>query len=625
MPAPDPAAWGISTGHHHVRGDWVPAPERGVAAALAAMGAIEPGPPPSPTWVVRRDAGLEVPWEATLRTEDGSRRTVHGTVRPEDLPLGYHTLCGPDGDVRLIVSPGTCPLPARAWGWAVQLYAARSAASWGMGDLADLRTLARWTAAHGGGVVLINPLHGVAPAPHQEPSPYYPASRRWRNPLYLRVEEVPGADAVDLGPLPDAGRALNADRRIDRDRVWRLKREALARIWSVVGPSPAFEGWAAAQGDTLTGWAAWAAISDELGPDWRNWPPALASAHATGVAAWAAAHRDQVAFHAWLQWLLELQLRDAAGMGVAVVADLAIGADPAGADGWQWADVIAHGVSVGAPPDEFSPAGQDWGFPPFDPWRLRAAGYEPFAQIVRAALAGGGGVRIDHVAGLARLFWVPDGGRPADGVYVHYPWEDLLNVVALEATRAGAFVVGEDLGTVEPWLRDALARWRILSYKLLWFEEAPPAWWPPLALAAVTTHDLPTISGVWNGTDLAARRTMGVEVDEDAERSLRRRLEQACAVPEASGPDREIGAGEAVLRAYAAIAETPALLVTATLDDALGVEERPNQPGTTGEWPNWSLALPEPLEAVLDDPGVLRLGEVLASGRGAQSDHFGDG
>ncbi len=610
MPSPDPTAWGIAEGHHHVRGDWVPASGAGVAAALAAMRATESAPPASTTWVVRRADGVRLPWRGRLTTEDGDSRVVEGWVPPEALPLGYHTLAGPVGEVRLIVSPGVCPRPERAWGWAVQLYAARSNASWGIGDLRDLRDLAAWTGGAGGGVVLLNPLHGVAPGAAQQPSPYYPASRRWRNPIYLRVEDVGGASLVDLGALATEAHTLNADRRIDRDRVWHLKRTALEAIWRARRGDDGFERWAGEQAAPLRGWATWAAMTEVLGADWRHWPDDLRRPASPAVAAWVEGHRDAVRFHAWLQWLLDVQLRAAASEGPALIADLAIGADPAGADGWQWQDVTASGVSVGAPPDEFSPNGQDWGFPPFDPWRLRAAGYEPFAQIVRAAVAGGGGVRIDHVAGLARLYWVPDGCSPADGVYVRYPWQDLLNVAALEAARAGAFVVGEDLGTVEPWFRDALAEWGILSYKLLYFEQAPTAGWPELSLAAVSTHDLPTISGVWSGADLAARRAIGVAVDEEAEQGLLDRLRRVC------GPDA-VSAGDAVTAAYAAVSAAPSLLVAATLDDALGVEERPNQPGTVGEWPNWSLALPEPMESVMADPRVGRLAAVLARGRGA--------
>jgi 4-alpha-glucanotransferase len=456
-------------------------------------------------------------------------------------------------------------------------------------------------------VLLVNPLHGVAPTASQQASPYYPASRRWLNPSYLRVEEVAGAP----GDLRRKGRALNDDRVIDRDRVWQLKRDALERAWAATAPDEEFTRWAAQQGALLAGWSTWAALVEELGPDWHAWPPGLRKPTGRDVKAWVAAHRDRVRFHSWLQWLLARQLAAAAGEGVALISDLAIGADPSGADAWQWQDVIASGVTVGAPPDEFNINGQEWGFPPFDPWRLRAAGYEPFVQIVRAAVEGGGGVRIDHVAGLSRLFWVPEGRSPREGVYVSYPWEDLLNVVALEATRAGAFVVGEDLGTVEPWFREALAQWGVLSYRLLWFEDAPASAWPTAALAAVTTHDLPTVAGVVTGKDLAARVAIDVPVDDEAEQSVVERLARATGGP-APSPD------DAVIGAYRVAASTPSVLVTATLEDALVVEERPNMPGTTDEWPNWSLALPEPLEDIEADPRVRRLIDAIVEGRGTR-------
>jgi 4-alpha-glucanotransferase len=608
--APDPEAWGIAPGHHHVRGQWIPAPSTGVEAALGAMGAAGARPTPTPTWVVERSGGVDVPFPATLQTEDGGSGPVHGRV--EEVPLGYHRLVPEDGSeaIRLIVSPGVCPLPRRTWGWAVQLYAARSRASWGMGDLADLRRLARWSGSRGAGMLLVNPVHAVAPTPEQQSSPYFPASRRWRNPIYLRLEEVPGAAGVDgIDGLASAGRALNADRRIDRQEVWRLKRAALSAIWaSGGGGAPGFDAWVGEQGADLTGFATWSALTDAYGHDWREWPDALRHPSSPAVADFAASHADAVRFHGWLQWLMSRQWAEATGAGPAVVSDLAIGADPAGADAWQWQDVLAPGVAVGAPPDEFSPQGQDWGLPPFDPWRLRAAGYEPFAQIVRAAVAGGGGVRVDHVAGLFRLFWVPEGQTASEGVYVRYPWRDLLNVLALEAHRAGAFVVGEDLGTVEDEARAALAGCGVLSYRLAWFEDRPPREWPERALAAVTTHDLPTIAGVWTGADLAARRELGLAVDEEAERGLRDRLEGLC-----GRSDLEVA--EVARCAYEAVSAAPCLLAAATLDDALGVGERPNMPGTVDQWPNWSIALPVPLEEIEQDAGVSSVAEAIRTGR----------
>jgi 4-alpha-glucanotransferase len=240
-------------------------------------------------------------------------------------------------------------------------------------------------------------------------------------------------------------------------------------------------------------------------------------------------------------------------------------------------------MRVGAPPDAFNPDGQDWGLPPFDPWKLQAAEYEPFVQTVRAALRHGAGLRVDHVMGLFRLYWVPEGGSPADGTYVRYPWRDLLGILALEATMAGAYVVGEDLGTVEPWVREELAARNVLSYRLLWFESDPPSAWPEKALAAVTTHDLPTIAGVCS------------EVDGDER--FRSRL---------SGSTVD----DAVVGAYESLGRSPCLLVAATLEDVLGVVERPNRPGTLDEW-NWSRPLPLPLEELVDDPRLASLVRTL--------------
>lgn len=604
---PDPQAWGVVPGHHHVRGDWVPAPGPGVDAALAAMGAAGQAPPETTTWVVRKTEGLHVARPATLVWEDGGTTRVSGSVPPEELPLGYHRLETESGDIRVIVVPDTCPLPERTWGWAVQLYAARSSESWGMGDLADLRRLARWSAEElGAGVLLVNPLHAG-----EQASPYYPASRRWRSPLYLRVEEVPGAaDLPELENLTVAGRALNGSHRIDRAEVWRAKQGALRAIWARRRAPDGFEPWAAAQGSALSGFATWSAIAAELGPDWRAWPVELRRPDTPDVTAWAAAHADEVGFQSWMQWLVESQLRSAAAAGPKLMTDLAIGADPAGADAWQWQDVLAPGVTVGAPPDEFSPGGQDWGLPPFDPWRLRAAGYEPFAQIVRGAVAGGGGMRVDHVAGLFRLFWVPEGAGPTQGVYIRYPWRDLLGIVALEAQRAGAFVVGEDLGTVEPEAREALGAHNMLSYRLLWFEDGPPSTWPVKALAAITTHDLPTVAGVWTGADRRARRELGLAVDDEAEQRLQDKLRLAVSA------DDQTSLAEVVRRAHEALSTAPSLLVTATLEDALEVEERPNQPGTVDEWPNWSIPLPVTLEELETQPGVRAVAQAIGRGRG---------
>src|SRR3954454_19856677 len=387
----------------------------------------------------------------------------------------------------------TRSLRGPAWGWAVQLYAARSERSWGIGDLTDLRTLREWAADQGAGFLLVNPLHAVGADLPQESSPYLPATRRFRNPIYLRPDDVPGAERVALEEYESRRREVNDAPLIDRDAVWQLKREALRLIFDASEPSEDFLAWRSAQGRPLEEFALWSALSEQHGADWHVWPEDLRRPEGT------TADADDTTFHAWLQWALERALTEASG-DLTVIQDLPIGVSGGGADAWVWQDLLASGVRVGAPPDVFNAAGQDWGSPPLIPWRMRAAGYDAFIETIRATIAGGGGLRIDHVMGLFRLWWVPEGKGPTEGAYVRYPSDDLMDIVALESHRAQALVVGEDLGTVEPGVREALADHNILSYRLLWFEDDEPSGWPTAALAGVTTHDLPTVAGLWTGS-----------------------------------------------------------------------------------------------------------------------------
>jgi 4-alpha-glucanotransferase len=590
------------------------APAATLDAVLHAMGADREAPSAdSPVWCVRPEAGATVDDPTALTTEDGAVvRLEAGQQLPPDLPLGYHTLDELEGHGRrtLVVSPGSCVLPGNAptWGWAVQLYAARSRRSWGMGDLGDLAELGRWSAGElGAGLLLVNPLHAAVPVVPQDPSPYYPSSRRFRNPLYLRVEDVPGAEA--LGPaleeLAAAGHALNADRRIDRDAVFALKMEALAELWERGGHDPTFAEWCRAKGAPLDAYGTFCVLSEEHGRPWQAWPEGLRHPEGGGVASFRDRHRHRIDFHRWLQWLLDSQLARASS-AVPVVHDLAVGFDPDGADAWEWQDVVARGMSVGAPPDQFNTRGQDWGLPPFDPWRLRAAGYGPFLETLRAAFRHAGGLRLDHVMGLFRQFWVPHGAKPTEGTYVRYPASDLLDLVALESHRAGAYVVGEDLGTVEDEVRRELAARDILSYRLLWFEAGDPSGYPERALAAVTTHDLPTVTGLWSGRDLAAQKEAGMAPNEEGTSALRERIGALAGV----GP--EAPADEVVVATYGALARAPSLLLTASLDDAVGNEERPNMPGTRDEWPNWSIALPSAIEDLEADPRPAAIARALA-------------
>jgi len=290
-----------------------------------------------------------------------------------------------------------------------------------------------------------------------------------------------------------------------------------------------------------------------------------------------------------------------------VIQDLPIGVSGGGADAWAWQDVLAEGVSVGAPPDAFNSQGQDWGSPPLVPWRLRDADYEPFVQSIRATIAGAGGLRIDHVMGLFRLWWVPGGGSAAGGAYVRYPAEDLLDIVALESHRAQALVVGEDLGTVEDGVREAMEEHGILSYRLLWFEDDDPSEWPASAMAAISTHDLPTVAGLWTGADLTEQREQGTGTDEELERGRASLLAHLPGLPD------DATAEQAVERAHRLLARAPSALLSATLDDAVGEVRRPNMPGA-GHRPNWSLPLPVPVEDLAAHPLVQTVARTLADG-----------
>jgi 4-alpha-glucanotransferase len=565
--------------------------------------------------VVLRGATTFVPESAgEIRLEDGTSRTVD---RGENivLPLGYHeyTAASASEPIRVIVAPARCHLPddLRIWGWAAQLYATRSRQSWGVGDLADLRQLATWSRELGAGALMINPLSAVTPVLSVEPSPYFPSSRRFRNPIYIRVEEVPGARELGdlLERLATSGRGLNASRRIDRDAVFALKMHALESCFSRFGGSDAFDRYRAEQGRALTDFSIFCAIAETHGKDWRQWPVELQHPDSPAVAQRAMRDPSRVTFHAWLQWLLDVQLEEAS-RDIRIIQDLPIGIDIAGADAWCWQDLLARGVSVGVPPDEYNPPGQDWGLTPFIPHKLRAVGYQPLIETIRATARHAGGLRIDHVMGLFHLFWIPqDNGGPAHGAFVRTRADELLGIIALESERARAFVVGEDLGTVEPGVREKMADYRMLSYRLLYFEPGAPAEYPELALSTVTTHDLPTIAGLVTGADIARARAAGAAQNESGLRSMRHKVADLAGVAPDAEPEKLIR------HVYSALATAPSRVLLATLDDALGVEERPNIPGATRDWPNWSLALPIPLEDFASRSLPRQIAQALAQRR----------
>jgi 4-alpha-glucanotransferase len=588
----DPAEWGVENGYWDVTGQWHDAPEDSVRAVLDAMGAADGRPPPPTLETVRLDHQLPPAPPGRLLLEDGGEVAIDGRL-PNDLPPGYHVMEPLDApSYPLVVSPGRAPLPdEQQWGFSAQLYAARSGSSWGIGDLADLRQLGYWSSGLGARVAIINPLHAVAPTLPQQRSPYFPGSRCFMNPIFIAVEEVPGAGRADLAELASAARTLNRQRLIDRDRVWELKSLALESIFAALREVDDLDKYRADRGEALEQFATFCALAELHGPNWRSWPRQFRHPDSPQVQGFSRSRpgADRVRYYAWLQMLLELQAEEAAAQ-VGVLHDLAVGVDPDGADAWIWQEAFADGMSVGAPPDEFNTRGQDWNLPPFDPWRLRCAGYAPWIEALRSGLRYCAGIRVDHVMGLFRLFWIPEGSLPGLGVYVSYPRDDMLNILALEAHRAGGFVVGEDLGTVGDDVRRDLVERRVMTYRVWWFEDDPPSAWPRNALGSVSTHDLPTVAGVLTGSDLEEQQRLGLQPNEQAAWALRAKLlEQTGA-----GPDTPVE--QVIAGVYSDLGRAPCLVLTASLDDVAAVEQRPNMPGTVDEWPNWSIALPVQLE-----------------------------
>lgn len=597
------AELGIEPGYTDYQGEYRHSPAstlREIVDALESGDALDLSP-----FCVK--PGEELPFQGgTIRTEDG-RMLEAGTHLPEDLPHGYHSaLIGGQRVPRgLIVSPGTCHLPKlRTWGWAAQLYSMRSHRSWGIGDLQDLAELGRWTAGAGAGFILVNPL-GAAGASLQ-PSPYSPSSRIFRNPLYLSVDELAAGDP-ELEGLAQEGRNLNSTSLIDRAEAYRIKLRVLEHRLNDFPGNERFDRFCADQGDVLEQFATFSALAEAQGKPWTTWPERLQAPMASGVESFKQEHAKRIRFHKWVQWLIDEQLAGA-GRSIGVIQDLPVGVDPDGADAWMFRGAFAEGFEVGAPPDEFNQAGQTWGIAPLHPRSVSGPGLEYFTATLRSNFAHSIGLRIDHVMGLFRLFWIPEGKDPAEGAYVRYPVRPLLDTLAIESRRAEALVVGEDLGTVEPEVREVLRERQVLSYRLLLFEEDLETI-PELSMAAVTTHDLPTIAGIWSGSDLDTQRRSGVEPQIDGMARMKERIQQA------TGMDGFDATHDVIAATYRRLGASPAMLVAVTLEDALGVKDRPNMPGTTDPWPNWSVPLPLPLEELVKTPRVKRVAEAVRSGR----------
>ncbi|MGQ9684874.1 MAG: 4-alpha-glucanotransferase [Thiobacillaceae bacterium] len=592
-----------------------------------------------------------------------------------DTP-GYHRLkLALDGlagaEMSLIVCPATCYQPPavsgerKAWGVAVQLYGVRSARNWGMGDFTDLANLVDWAAGAGAALVGVNPLHALYLHNPRHCSPYSPSSRQFLNLLYIDVEAVPeyAECAAARAAVADTDfearlAALRAAPLVDYAGVAQVKLDILRRLYEhfrthhlAVGSdrARAFRAYCEEQGEHLYLQALYEALQahfyaqDVAFWGWPVWPESYRNPHSPAVRQWADAHRDEIEYHRYLHWQAATQLDAAAerarrsGLGVGLYQDLAVGVDRGGAETWIHGALYAFEASVGAPPDDFNLHGQNWGLPPLIPHRLREAAYLPFIRMLRANMRTAGALRIDHIMGLMRLYWVPP-GRPADqGVYVTYPLRDLMGILALESQRNRCLVIGEDLGTVPDAVRAAMREMGILAYRLFYFEkhwQGDHSFKAPWeierdALVAASTHDLPTLAGFWRGSDIALRSALGlfpsdglreaqiVGRAEDRARLLlaleREGLLPAGMTTDPAGVPEMTPALALAIQRY--LARSPARLLLVQAEDMLNEAEQANLPGTVSGHPNWQRKLSLDLEEWAADARMTQTARALSAER----------
>ena len=622
--------------------------------------------------------GLTVEETCTIQ---GRRFVRVALAFPPDLPLGYYSLrastkggrTNTEAESRLIVAPARCYAPdplqqgARWWGVALQLYSLQSHRNWGVGDFGDLGTVIdaigkQWGAA----AIGLNPLHALKNTKPYHISPYSPSSRLFLNDLYIDITQVPESlkDAEVLARLADSSFRARIDAArhselVDYEAVQSVKREVLELCYRVFvrdnfsGVEPelhpttdrgrTFQDFTEREGESLARYALFQALEESWQSDqsppvvWEDWPASYRTPTSHEVGEFRRRHMHRVRFFQYLQWLAAEQLRQLVerthevGMPIGLYHDFALGSDRYGADGWLNQEVLAFNADCGAPPDAFAPQGQNWGFSPFDPLRLRANGYRYLSALLRNNLRYGGAIRIDHVMALFRLFWIPRGLPAAMGTYVHYRDDELLAILALESARAKALVIGEDLGTVPDWVRERLGLTGVLSYRVFYFEREhwggwkPPSRYPAQALAVATTHDLPTLVGYWDGVDIDTRSALGLFSSEDARQAMwaeRQReksgilaaLKSEGLLPSWVSDDPAYTptmTPELVDCIHQYLARSPAWMVLANVEDIIGARFQTNLPGTVDQHPNWCRKLPVSVEELVQDPRFQHLAAQL--------------
>ncbi len=539
-----------------------------------------------------------------LVAEDGDtirgRSLPEGDIRLPPLPMGIHTLsCGRDTCI-VLAAPPSLPPPPRAWGVMLPLYGLRGSGGLGLGTYSDLARAVAGLGAKGADFVGINPIHmGFFPDPG-EYSPYAPSHRRRLNPAHLTV---PG-EAAD----PDGGEP------VDYGRAYPGRRAALEAEFRGAGASQGFEDYLAREGAGLQDFALHQALSDRFGALWRDWPEAYRSPASPEVARFARENAGAIRFHAWLQYRTEAELarvaEAGAGMALGLYLDIAVGTHPFGAETWLEPEVFARGVSLGAPPDAFSEGGQVWGLAPLDPGALIRAGFRPVAEMLRTQFRYSRLLRIDHILGFERAFWVPEeAGVP--GAYVTMPKAGLLAVARIEAARAGGTIIGEDLGNIPEGLHRDLEASGLLGCRVVMFElndhgrVRMPEDYPEATLASFGTHDLPTYAGWREGRDIAAREALGSIGGEAAHHARAHRAWEVGQLDAAAG-----GGDVAAMERF--VARTGSRLVALQIEDILDIKNQPNLPGTVSEYPNWRQRLPISAQALAEDPRVSRAARTMS-------------
>lgn len=587
--------FGIADGYISEKGDWVTTPNATKAKVLEAMGVpVQPG-----------GGGAEIP-------EPAPAEDIAGLSESAFWPPFL--------------------VDQRSWGLSVQAYALRSARNWGIGDFEDMARLAEFAAKLGADFIGVSPLHALFMADPTRISPYSPSSRNFLNALLIAPDRIPGYDDLPKRPNLDADlETLRQTELIDYVGVHRAKLPILEELFALFLKSGSleakdtFEHYCYEQGKPLEIHALYEALSEHIvaqggNAAWGTWPEEYRNPDNIAVRDFARAAKTRIAFHAWLQWIADAQLADAqarartAGMRIGLYLDLAVGISPDGSRSWLAGPAIAREARIGCPPDPFSALGQDWGLVPFSPIGLAEERLEPFRSVLRANMQHAGALRIDHAMGLQRLYWIPEGSTATDGAYVAYPFRELLEGVAEESWISQTIVIGEDLGTVPPGFTDTMVRAGLLSYQVFYFTERGGVWMPPHAyrreaMVCASTHDLPTLKGWWISNDINWRVRSGRATETEAvvqrqDRMIdRKRLLDALMGAQALKPDPAYAASaempdDVLVAAHRFLAATPCRLFAVQLDDALGLTEQANLPGTVDEHPNWRRKIPLTIETL---------------------------